>query len=390
MVTKGWGTLHWGSGCVDVLGYFPIDNPDPLQSPAEGITQLVRDHPNHPYALIDLDQIETALEAFKGLSAQYGYPLHGDLDKNWLLPSALGTFRPTCLAPETMIAGDLRLNSPMLVVGFEQFNDFYPELIADNIACQGRSARGVTLDLPSLRGQRFVTGRVLASMFEAGEFRQEFVTSLKSRLQGIARVGIPAVIGLNKSIAIKRELEAQLGLPVFEIPSLSPSIPGIRLHNLMVQEIERLGGRVYDGMQVLSAVIEGRLVNAVYTEAAARLRPNQARIYVLATGGLLGGGFQSEYTGRMRESVFDLPLTSPIDRSVWFQDQFLAAQGHPVYQAGPTLARDFRPLDGEGQPLYENLFLAGSVLGNCDPIRERSLEGLALATGYVVGNQISK
>jgi glycerol-3-phosphate dehydrogenase subunit B len=92
----------------------------------------------------------------------------------------------------------------------------------------------------------------------------------------------------------------------------------------------------------------------------------------------------------MRESVFDLPLTSPIDRSVWFQDQFLAAQGHPVYQAGPTLARDFRPLDGEGQPLYENLFLAGSVLGNCDPIRERSLEGLALATGYVVGNQISK
>ena len=390
LVTKGWGALHWGSGCVDVLGYFPMDNPDPLQSPAEGITQLLRDHPSHPYALIDLDQIEAALEAFKGLSAQYGYPLHGDLDKNWLLPSALGTFRPTCLAPETMIAGDLRLSSPMLVVGFEQFNDFYPELIADNIACQGRLARGVTLDLPSLHRQRFVTGRVLASMFESDEFRQEFVASLKSRLQGVARVGLPAVLGLNNAVGIKRQLEAQLSLPVFEIPSLSPSISGIRLHNLLVQEVERLGGRVYDGMQALSAGMQGRQVNVVYSEAAARMKPQQARIFVLATGGLLGGGFQAEYTGRARESVFDLPLSSPVDRSAWFQDRFLAAQGHPIFQAGPALARDFRPLDGEGQPVYENLFLVGGALGNCDPIHERSLEGLALATGYVVGNQISK
>jgi len=390
LVTKGWGTLHWGSGCVDVLGYFPMDNPDPLQSPAAGISKLVRDHPNHPYASVDIDQIETALEAFKAVSAQYGYPLHGDLDRNWLLPSALGTFRPTCLAPETMIAGDLRLSTPMLVVGFEQFNDFYPELIADNIACQGRSARGLTLDIPSLRQKRFVTGRVLASLFESTEFRQEFVSSLKSRLQGISRVGLPAVLGLNKSIEIKRELESQLGLPVFEIPSLSPSISGIRLHNLLVQEVERLGGRVYDGMQALSVGTQGRQVSAVYTEAAARMKPHQAQTYVLATGGLLGGGFQAEYIGRTRESVFDLPLNSPDDRSAWFQDRFLAVQGHPIFQAGPAFAGDFRPLDGEGQLVYENLFLVGGALGNCDPLRERSLEGIALATGYVVGNQISK
>lgn len=390
LVTQGWGTLHWGSGCVDVLGYFPVDNPDPLQSPVEGISRLVLDHPSHPYAFVDLDQVEAALEVYKSLSTQYGYPLLGDLDRNWLLPSALGTFRPTCLAPETMIAGDLRLKTPMLVVGFEQFNDFFPELIADNIACQGRPARGVTLDLPSLRQKRFVTGRVLASSFESAEFRQELVLALKSRLLGVARIGFPAVLGMKNSVEIKRQLEAQLGLPVFEIPSLSPSIPGIRLHNLLVQEVERLGGRVYDGMQALSASTEGRQVNVIYTEAAARMKPHQARLFVLATGGLLGGGFQAEYTGRARETVFDLPLSSPVDRLAWFQDRFLTAQGHPIYQAGPTLARDFRPLDDAGQPAYENLFLVGGALGNCDPIRERSLEGLALATGYVVGNLISK
>jgi len=52
LVTKGWGTLHWGSGCVDVLGYFPMDNPDPLQSPAAGISKLVRDYPTIPMLLL--------------------------------------------------------------------------------------------------------------------------------------------------------------------------------------------------------------------------------------------------------------------------------------------------------------------------------------------------
>jgi glycerol-3-phosphate dehydrogenase subunit B len=389
LITKGWGALHWGSGCVDVLGYLPLVNPEPLQSPASGIPQLVRDNPNHPYGYLDFDQIDSALEAFKALSTQAGYPLHGDLDRNWLLPSALGTFRPTCLAPETMIAGDLSLNSPMLVVGFEQFQDFYSELIAENIACQGRPARGVTLDIPSLSQQRFVTGRVLAASFESAEFRQELVSSLRTNLNGVARIGFPAVLGLHDALGIKRELEAQLGLPVFEIPSLPPSIPGIRLHTILVNAIERLGGRVYEGMQAESAGIEGRQINAIYTEAAARLKPHHARTFVLATGGLLGGGYKAEYTGKAREVIFDLPLSSPAHRSGWFQDQFLATQGHPIYQAGPSFTRDFRPLDGAGQPTHDNLYLAGGALGNCDPIRERSLEGLALATGYIVGNLIS-
>jgi glycerol-3-phosphate dehydrogenase subunit B len=268
LITKGWGTLHWGSGCVDVLGYFPFDNSDPLQSPAAGISQLVRDHPDHPYAFVELIKLRLPLEAVRELCAQGDYPLHGDLDRNWLLPSALGTFRPTCLAPETMIAGDLRLTTPMLIVGFEQFQDFYPEFIADNITCQGRPAKGVSLDLPSLRRQRFVTGRVLAFMFQSAEFRQELVSSLKSKLNGVARVAFPAVLGLKDTLKIKSELEAQLGLPVFEIPGLPPSIPGIRLHELFVQAIERLGGRVYDGMQVQSAELEERQVKAIYTEAA--------------------------------------------------------------------------------------------------------------------------
>jgi glycerol-3-phosphate dehydrogenase subunit B len=119
------------------------------------------------------------------------------------------------------------------------------------------------------------------------------------------------------------------------------------------------------------------------------LKPHQAKIFVLATGGLLGGGYRAEYTGKVYETVFDLPLNAPADRSGWFHEKFLTSQGHPIFQVGPAFAKEFRPLDGDGQPVGENLYFVGGALGNCDAIRERSLEGISLATGYTVGNLIS-
>ena len=390
LVTKGWGSLHWGSGCINVLGYYPLDSPEPLQSPVEGITQLLRNNPKHPYALTQLEQIEAALDDFKTLCAQAGYPFHGDLDRNWLLPSAPGTFRATCRVPETMMAGDLRQSQSMLIVGFEQYPDFYSELIAANLTRQGRQAIGVTIDLRSLRQQRFVTGRVLASLFESGEFRQEVASQLKTRLLGARRVGFPAVLGLNDSLHVKKDLELLLGLPVFEIPTLPPSIPGIRLHNLLLAAIVRLGGQVYDGMQAQSAGYEGTRITTVYTEAAARLKPHRAKTFILATGGILGGGIHTEFSGKPSEMVFNLPVDAPEDRSRWFESQFLTAKGHPIYQSGISVSDEFRPVQADGIPIYENLYIAGNTIGNSDSLRERSAEGIALATAFSVSNQLSQ
>ena len=34
LVSKGWGVTHWHSGCIDVLGYYPVDDPEPVASPS--------------------------------------------------------------------------------------------------------------------------------------------------------------------------------------------------------------------------------------------------------------------------------------------------------------------------------------------------------------------
>lgn len=288
VITKGWGATHWHSGCVDVLGYYPLSGEVAVESPAEGIARLVRESPGHPYAIGGLDGLDQALRAFQSFCAEAGYPMHGSLERNWLLPSAIGAMRPTCLAPETMVAGDLRRGEAMLIVGFEELPDFYPNLVAGNLSAQDIPARDISLDLSGLHQRRFVTTKILAQLFDQPDFRAGVVAALKPRLEHTTRVGFPAVLGLHRPLEVKHDLEEQIGCQVFEVPTLPPSVPGIRLHNLLLSAIKRHGGRIFDGMEVVAADAGDGRVTAVWTEAAARRLSHRAASFVLATGGIPG------------------------------------------------------------------------------------------------------
>jgi glycerol-3-phosphate dehydrogenase subunit B len=389
VIAKGWGATHWHSGCVDVLGYYPLSSEVAVESPAEGIARLVQENPGHPYAIGGPDGLDQALRAFQSLCAEAGYPMHGSLERNWLLPSAVGALRPTCLAPETMVAGNLRRRESMLVVGIEELPDFYPNLVAGNLSAQGIPARDISLNLSGLHQRRFVTTKILAQLFDQPDFRAGVVAALKPRLEGATRVGFPAVLGLNRPLEVKRDLEEQIGCQVFEIPTLPPSVPGIRLHNLLLGAIKRNGGRIFDGMEVVAADAGNGRVTAVWTEAAARRLSHRATTFVLATGGILGGGITADHEGQVREVVFGLPLSAPLDRSEWFRRGFLDPSGHPIYQTGLAVNAALQPVDEEGQILYQNLHAVGTTLAHCEALRERSLEGIALVTGYLAGQKIA-
>ncbi len=385
LITKGWGATHWHSGCIDVLGYFPIGNTTPVRLPRETLATLIANMPEHPYALVGIERLEAALDAFATLCHDAGYPLHGSLDSQWLLPSAVGAFRPTCLAPETMMAGDLSRHDrePMLIVGFERLNDFYPELIAANLIKQGHLARGTLVETPTLRRQKAINTLVLARLFEQATFRAEFIAAVKPKLGKAERVGIPAVLGFDNALAIKAELEKAFDRPIFEIPTVPPSVPGMRLHRILTRAIERAGGDIRTGMQVVAADTKGDRVTTIWTEAAARRVPHHADTFVLATGGILGGGITTTYTGEVREVVFGLPVNAPTDRMAWLYRDVLDERGHPIFRAGIRVNSSFRPLDGE-TPRYTNVHVIGTTLDGCEPLRERSFEGIAIATGFAV------
>ena len=390
LVSKGWGVTHWHSGCIDLLGYYPVDDPHAVESPGVALAKLIADQPQHPYALVGAAGVEAALLAFQTLCAEAGYPLHGSLDKNWLLPSAVGTFRPTCLAPETMVAGDLRNDDPMLIVGIKQLVDFYPNIIAENLAKQGQDASHLMLDLPELAQRNFNTPVSIGSMMENAAFRADLAQRIKAQLGNAKRVGLPAILGRKPSLLIKNDLQVKIGVPIFEIPGLPPSLPGMRLHAILLQAIERAGGRVYHGLEGVGIESEGGMVRAVLTEAAARTKPHRFDKYVVATGGILGGGIVTRQDGSARELVFDLPVTLPSSRQDWFEQDFMDPKGHPVYRAGLTVNEQFQPLNGGSDPVYQNVYAAGTTLSHSEVIRERSFEGVALATGFAVGNLLAE
>ncbi len=392
VINKGLGSMHWSAGAIDLLGYTTNQAHDLVKMPFDAIAKLAEDNHDHPYALLDLETITNALDAFHTLTQEIGLPYGraADRNANLLLPSPLGTPRPTYLAPHAQIAGDLGRPEPMLIVGFHGLRDFYPHTIVDTLIRSGYQARAAFLPLDLLTNRRDANTVQLARELDDGARRAKLAQEIKRLVQSGERIGLPAILGLNQSVQVWSDIEKICDASVFEIPTLPPSVPGMRLYAALRQKLERLNVRIEPAMEVTAANTAppngapGR-VQWVASETSARPLQHRAEKFLLATGGILGGGFNSDPNGRIWETIFDLPVTAPQDRSQWFNASFLSPDGHPVFHGGVAVNKNFQPVNAQGEVIYANLWAAGHLLAGADPILERSVEGEAIITGMAAG-----
>jgi len=373
LLAKGYGTTHWANGAIGVSR-----DAEPLA----GFARLAADA-GHPYARVNLATLTAATERLRSLCAAAEYPLAGTLDRNSLLPTAVGATLPAALYPATMASGALvpgQDAGPILIAGFRQLRDFFPPFAAANLRAASYDARAVWLDLPPTQRRLEFTSTVIAELFEDADFRMAVGRQLRAVCGTATRIGLPAVLGTRAAHRVVGELTALAGAPVFEIPTLPPSVPGIRLYDILARAFQRAGGRLQIGTWVIRAETERRRVIAVRTEAAAREARYVADAYLLATGGIAGGGFRTDHTGAIVETAFGLPVRAPADRTDWFGPRFSGEQ--PIHHAGIATDAALRPIDRASTPLYDNVVVAGAALGRADLLRERSYEGVALATGW--------
>ncbi len=378
VIAKGLGSLHWTAGTIDVLGYLPGCD-EPVRQPFTAFTQLAG---HHPYQLVGVEASAQAIEWVQRALAEQGltYVAHGE-QHNLSLSSPVGAPRPVYLAPQAQVAGDLSLDAAMLIVGFTGMRDFYPRLIAENLARQGIPVRSAFLPLSVITNRRDSNNIHLAAGLDNPETQSRLAAALKPLVQPGERIGLPAILGLEQHAQALARLQSALVAPVFEIPTLPPSVPGMRLFQALRRALTGKGVRVEANMEAIGFQGNGTRVEWVESATSARPFKHRAQRFLLATGGVLGGGFNSDHTGRFWETVFHLPLTTPQDRRQWFRPLFLDPQGQPVFHSGVAVNGSFQPVDGAGQAVYEKLWAAGGSLAHADPIAERSLEGLAIATG---------
>jgi glycerol-3-phosphate dehydrogenase subunit B len=386
VLAKGVGATHLSPGTVDVLGY--IDGP--VYSPAKALPDFAAANPDHPYRRLPVGLIGASLDWFKARLGDHGY--RGGLDENFLVPTAVGVAKPTALVPETMAAGDLRGGGRFVFVGLRGLKDFYPAYLADNLARTSLPGgaeiltRVVELE-PPLGNARDVSGVGFARRFEEAGFRESVLVELDRYLVPGEIVGFPAVLGVRRAREVWHELETRLGHPVFEVPTLPPSVQGLRLYETMTTAFRRQGGRLVIGSTVAGAKTSSGRLEGVVAKTAGRPLNYRARSFVLATGGFASGGLQLEASGQVRETVFDLPVAGvPGPKQRPFEEGYLA--DHAISRAGIAVDESMRPVDGNGAAPYENVHAVGATLAGAVPWREASGNGLSLASGYAAASAI--
>ena len=367
VLAKGVGSTHLAPGTVDVLGYAP----DRVEEPAQALPSFVAAHPEHPYALLGIEAIGSALEWFAARIAdgpQPGYRYVGGLERNHLVPTAVGAVKPSALVPETMAAGDMRADGELCVVGVRALRDFHPSFAAANLG-----GRSVELDLDLGRVEENALG--MGRRFDDPAFRAAFAAALAPRLGGAERVAVPAMLGVRDPHAAWSDLEHRLGRRVFEVPTLPPSVPGIRVFDALRAALRRARGRLIMGAEVVGVERDAERVTAVRTHASGHDVVYRARWVVLASGGFASGATQLGADWVTRETVLGLPVRDAPGRGQErFKPDYFAE--HPMARVGVEVDARLRP------PGTENVLVAGATLAGAAPWKEGSGEGISITSGH--------
>jgi glycerol-3-phosphate dehydrogenase subunit B len=382
LIAKGVGATHLAPGTIDVLGYGPGGGAsERVERPGEALGALDGDH---PYARVGgADAVRRALDWFAsrfegGPLGAYAY--RGSLDENALLPTTVGAAKPSALVPATMAAGDLRSADPMLVVGFRVLRDFHAPYLADNVSRAGAPARAVVLDR-RFDGRPEANSLGMARALERPDVRAEVAAEVASALDGAERVGFPAGLGVDDPHGVWSDLQDRLGRPVFEIPTLPPSVPGMRVFRTLRDRLRAHGGRIVLNSAAVSATRDGERVVSVRATAAGREVDYRARWIVLATGGVATGGIELDSRWHARETALGLPLSGmPGADEPRFAPEYFGE--HPMARVGVAVDEGLRPVDGGGGRVCANVLVAGATLAGATPWREKSGDGISLASGH--------
>jgi glycerol-3-phosphate dehydrogenase subunit B len=374
------GAVAYTTGYLDLLGSSE-ESSVAINNPWDGILQLQKSHPDHPLSQIPEKDIRKGFEQFTAFLGECGIAYTTPQDTNITALTPAGTLKKTFCIPATMAAGP------------KAFAAKIPCVIIDIKGLKGFSARQVVANLqdkwPSLSAER-----IAFPDMESGEIYPEVmaraleVSATRARLAGLLKkaagekkvIGLPAILGMHEPDLVRAELERLTGLQIFEIPTMPPSVPGIRLREMFEQVFPQKGITLIPQQKVASLTFDA-------DGALLRLSDNygpitiHSKAVILATGRFLSGGLVAHITG-VTESLLDLPVSQPTSRADWYCDGYTDRRGHALHKAGIEIDSSFRPLDKHGTPYNERLFAAGIILAHQDWIRGRSGAGIAIATAY--------
>jgi len=385
------GEINFASGLLDLLGVHPADEPHIWTDPWQGLEALVKDNPKHPYARLATEDIRTAIEEVLTFLSEAGLPYRRQANQNSSILTAIGTLKPTYCVPHTMWKGVEALGNkpPCLLVDFRGLKGFSARQISAALRPDWPGLRSARVSFPDTDHLNEVYPEHMASALISPQQRRKFARTVIPHIKEAQIVGLPAILGLYRTLEVVSDLERLMGVPLFEIPTIPPSVPGLRLKEAFERGL-RAKGVVYHSFRRVLEV--GHMDDDLFKVGIGRTAVEhtvQARAIILASGRFIGGGLHADRK-RIKETVFDLPVFQPANRMDWHQREFLDPRGHEVNRAGLEIDDYFRPLDSSRQPAFKALFAAGSLLAHSDWKRLKCGAGVAIATAFAAVKSLLK
>ena len=377
------GEINFSSGFLDLLGVHPVEEKHAWTDPWAGIDALVRDIPQHPYAKLAKEDIQSALEEILAFLNQVGLPYMRRTNQNIEVVTSIGNRKSTYCVPHTMWHGveALEKKPASLLIDIRGLKGFSARQIAAALKPQWPDVRTARISFPDTDHLNEVYTEHMASALILPKNREKLARTLQPLIKDAQLVGLPAILGLYRTQEVVSDLQEMIGVPVFEIPTIPPSIPGLRLKEAFERGLRAQGVEYLSQKRVLAVrqPADGNFeVDLGRTTTELTL---QSRGIILASGRFIGGGL---YAGRIRikETIFDLPVFQPTSRTDWHRRDFLDARGHLVNRAGLEIDDSFRPLSASHQPAFKTLFAAGSLLAHNDWKRLKCGAGVAIASAF--------
>ena len=374
--------MSFASGCLDLFSIIPGNHPAFFTNPWKGIESLLDQTPLHPFSKVSKNDIEAGFDAFSRFMETCGIRYHREKDAAQFIITPAGTLKPTWYVPSSMSAGSaaLKRKKKILIVGIKGLKGFGADQMASTLKRFHPDIRAVTLKFPGRELEGDLMCERLAWDLETPDVLEKFAAVLARQAGSADTIGLPAILGVHRFSELRDRIEAILKKPVFEIPTLAPSVTGLRMKEAYLAGAA--GADIRSCAQAVNKIDIDNSGNFVFTITQGLQEERIiAEHLILSTGRFLGRGLYIKH-GRIREALFDLPVTQPDRRSRWFKRDFFHAGGHGVNRAGIETDSCFRPLNIDGEVFHPRLFAAGGILAHQDWKREKSGSGISISSAY--------
>lgn len=395
IINNGQAAIDFSSGSMDLLGR--LTSGHICTEFCNSFDQLQQELPQHPYSLLGKAKTLEKAAEFEQLAKSLNLELVGSTAQNHWRVTPLGGLRPTWLSPNsvpTVQGNEPFPHQKIAVLGIEGYHDFQPQLLADNLKqnppfahCELTTAYLHIPELDQLRDNaREFRSVNIAQLLEHKLAFKDLVKEIQQASHGAEAIFLPACFGLDDQ-SFFNALQQAVGVSIFELPTLPPSLLGIRQHKQLRVRFEQLGGLMLNGDKALRAEFEQGSVRKIFTQLHQE-NPITADHFVLATGSYFSNGLVAEFE-QIFEPVFHCDIIGcknfdKTDRLSWTAHRFAAPQ---PYQSAGVAINAHCQVQKEGE-FVPNLYAIGNVIGGFNSLELGCGSGVAVVTALSVAEEI--